>query len=421
MKVVAEQGPKKRPGFTDRSGVAAKNPSALGIIRVGLLTGCDDKTYAYGLTDALVEKGVAIDFVGSDSLDSPHLHTNSLIHFLNLRGDQNEKAGAFKKVVRVAQYYARLLTYACAPRPRLFHILWHNKFELIDRTILLVYYKLTGKKIVFTAHNVNARERDSKDSWLNRRTLSFQYRMVDHIFVHTNQMKNQLLNAFSVPSEKVTVIPFGINSVYPSTVITARAAKERLGLRETERTVLFFGQIAPYKGLEYLVSAITRLKDAEPIRLIIAGKVKPGFKEYWSRIEREIALSPVRDRIIQKIHFIPDEDVEVYFKAADVLVLPYTHIFQSGLPFLAYNFGLPVIASDVGELRDDVLEGRTGFIFRPRDPADLAEKIESYFSSDLYSGLEARRQEIRDFATERYSWAKVGEATTAVYQTLLAR
>jgi D-inositol-3-phosphate glycosyltransferase len=112
--------------------------------------------------------------------------------------------------------------------------------------------------------------------------------------------------------------------------------------------------------------------------------------------------------------------VELYFKAADVLILPYTDIFQSGLPFLAYSFGLPVIASDVGSLREDVLEGRTGFICAPRDPVDLSAKIQTYFSSELYLGLDARRQEIREFANERYSWTKVAETTTAVYRTLLA-
>ena len=70
--------------------------------------------------------------------------------------------------------------------------------------------------------------------------------------------------------------------------------------------------------------------------------------------------------------FIPDEDVEIYLKAADVCVLPYTEVFQSGVLFLAYRFGLPVVATDVGSLRDDVIEGRTGFISRRQDPADLA-------------------------------------------------
>ena len=76
-----------------------------------------------------------------------------------------------------------------------------------------------------------------------------------------------------------------------------------------------------------------------------------------------------------------DADTEIYFKAADVVVLPYTHIFQSGVLFLGYNFGLPAIATDIGSLRDDVIEGETGFICKPCDAIDLANCIRKYFSS----------------------------------------
>ena len=113
------------------------------------------------------------------------------------------------------------------------------------------------------------------------------------------------------------------------------------------------------------------------------------------------------------------QDVELYFKAADVLVIPYMQIFQSGVPFLAYSFGLPVIATDVGSLRDDIVEGKTGLICRPRDPADLARALTAYFSSKMYRELSATRAEIKRFANNRYSWVKVGQITEAVYGKLL--
>ena len=70
--------------------------------------------------------------------------------------------------------------------------------------------------------------------------------------------------------------------------------------------------------------------------------------------------------------FILDDETELYLKAADVLVLPYRYIYQSGVLFLGHSFGLPVIAADVGCLKDEIVEGQTGFIFRPEDPVDLA-------------------------------------------------
>jgi glycosyltransferase involved in cell wall biosynthesis len=102
-------------------------------------------------------------------------------------------------------------------------------------------------------------------------------------------------------------------------------------------------------------------------------------------------------------------------------VLPYLRIFQSGVLFLAYNFGLPVIASNVGSLKKDVVEGKTGFVCKPRDPADLANTIETYFSSPLYRQLETFRKDIQTFANEKYSWTRVGEITRSVYASLLGR
>ena len=92
--------------------------------------------------------------------------------------------------------------------------------------------------------------------------------------------------------------------------------------------------------------------------------------------------------LLQKIEYVPDEETELYFKAADVLILPYTHVFQSGVLFLAYSFGLPAIAADVGNLREEIIEGQTGFVFKARDSSDLARKIDEYFNSELFHNLE---------------------------------
>ena len=152
--------------------------------------------------------------------------------------------------------------------------------------------------------------------------------------------------------------------------------------------------------------------------MIIAGKPK-HCESYWRAVQESLKHHVNGERILKKIEFIPDPETEVYFKAADVVVLPYRHIFQSGVLSLGYSFGLPVIASDVGTLREDIIEGKTGFVCRPEDPADLARVIETYFASDLYRSLNSRRPEIREYARQRYSWDVVGELTRNVYRQLL--
>jgi glycosyltransferase involved in cell wall biosynthesis len=232
-------------------------------------------------------------------------------------------------------------------------------------------------------------------------------------------MKHELIEEFGMQSGRVTVIPFGINNAVPNTSLTPFDAKRKLGLGKDERAILFFGRITPYKGLEYLIAAFRQLLTAGGnYRLIIAGR-PDRCEEYWQTIREEIRDDVQRGQILLKAEFIPDDETEVYFKAADAVILPYRNIYQSGVLFLGQSFGLPTVASDVGSLKDDIIEGKTGFAFKPEDPADLARAIKQYFASDLYANLNSRRREIRDYATERHSWDVVGEMIMSVYANLL--
>ena len=101
--------------------------------------------------------------------------------------------------------------------PRVLHILWNNNFEWFDRTVSMVYYRLLGKRIALTAHNINAGQRDLSDSFLNRITLRIQYGLTHHIFVHTDKMKRQLCADFGVPEDAVTTLRHPVNNAFPDT------------------------------------------------------------------------------------------------------------------------------------------------------------------------------------------------------------
>lgn len=396
-----------------------QHQSKVATIHAALLTGGGDRPYVLGLADALLRTGIGLDVIGSDELDAPLLQDSPGVNFLNLRGDQRSEAGTGAKVRRVLRYYARLIRYAADARPHIFHILWNNRFETFDRTLLMWYYRSLGKRVVLTAHNVNAGKRDGNDSSLNRLTLRTQYRSCDHIFVHTARMRLELVKEFRIPERRVTVIPFGINNTLPTTAMTRLEARRTLGLAEQERALLFFGNIAPYKGLEYLVAAFSEVVGyGGEYRLIIAGRSK-GPDSYWARVQTAIRQSGVRDRTIEHARYIPDSEVEIYFKAADVLVLPYTHVFQSGVLFLGYSFGLPVIAFDVGSMQEEILDGETGFVCPAQDSGALAGTIRQYFQSVLFGELEQRRLRIRRFANDKYSWDHVGTLTAGVYRSLI--
>jgi D-inositol-3-phosphate glycosyltransferase len=390
-------------------------------LRVTLLTGGGDRPYAFGLTSSLASHGADLDVVAGDELDEPELRAKDGVRLLNLRGSSRSDVSALGKAVRVLAYYAKLIAYSAKAEPSIFHILWNNRFEWFDRTLLMLYYHALGKKIILTLHNVNASRRDGKDTRINRLTLSVQYRLADHIFVHTAKMKQELMSEFKIPQSRISVIPFGINNSVPNSGLKSDGARQRLGLSRGEKTVLFYGNIAPYKGLEYLIAAFRELATRDQsYRLIVAGRPK-NCEEYWAEIQEMIHPLMQSGTAIVRAEFIPDEETEVYFKAADVVVLPYTHIYQSGVLFLAYSFGLPVLAADVGSLKDDIVEGKTGYVFAPADVSSLKAAIFTYFENDLYRDLPTRRTEIQSYAAERNSWDTVASLTLETYINILRK
>ena len=378
-----------------------------------------DPHYALSLLSGLIQQEIQIDFIGNDEMQKSEFVKNRNVNYLNLRGDQKTQVRMKGKIIRVLKYYFKLIEYSLKTDSKLFHILWLNKFAYFDSTVLNTYYKILGKKLVFTAHNINAGARDGNDSFMNRLTLKFMYKIVDHIFVHTEKMKRQLIEDFNIEGKKITVIPFGINRFTPKSSLSSLQARKKLQLENEGKIILFFGDVAPYKGLDSLILALARLKEKKcSVKLIIAGRIK-NCEEYWQRIQKSIKDHDLKDYVICKIEYIPEEEVEIYFKSADVSILPYKYIFQSGVLSLSYNFGLPVIATDVGSLREDIIEGKTGYICAPDNPDDLAEKIDLYFQSDLFRNLEANREKIMKYANEKYSWEKIAETTYSVYKNLL--
>jgi len=222
---------------------------------VALLTGGSDKPYVFGLTMSLLSQGFEIDMIGSEELDLPEFRNRLGLRLLKLRGSQHSDARIVEKMGRICSYYAKLIKYAVTANAEIFHILWNNRFETFDRTVLMALYRALGKKVVLTAHNVNAGKRDGRDGILNRATLKVQYRLAHKIFVHTEKMKEELAADFDVSGDRVAVIPFGINNSVPQTDLTPSEAKLRLGLADHEKAILCFGRITPYKGIEYLIGA----------------------------------------------------------------------------------------------------------------------------------------------------------------------
>ena len=150
-------------------------------MKITLLNAGQQTDYLYGLVSGLSEiPSVEIEVVDSDSsvgLMEPFPRTS----LFNLRGDNLSPQPFFLKARTIALYYVRLLWYTTQTTSEIFHIQWENSISLFDRTVLILYYKLFGKKLVHTAHNIYKEARDGRATFLRSISLKVMYHLIVHL------------------------------------------------------------------------------------------------------------------------------------------------------------------------------------------------------------------------------------------------
>lgn len=178
--------------------------------------------------------------------------------------------------------------------------------------------------------------------------------------------------------------------------IHVQDARKKLGLDPDKRTLLFFGLIRDYKGLDLLIDAMAGLDD--DFQLLIAGESYGSFEKY----ETQISHSPAKDRIFVMNKYIEDGLVPVLFSGADLLVLPYKSATQSGVIPVAYHFEVPVVATDVGGLRNTIERPETGIICKP-DPESIVSAIKRIFSLGRERFVDNIRKEKENLSWEKFA------------------
>ena len=173
---------------------------------------------------------------------------------------------------------------------------------------------------------------------------------------------------------------FTIISVVRSTS-TRRAGK--LGIHPSKKNLLFFGLIRDYKGLDLLIEAMGQLN--EDYHLIIAGECYGSFEKYQTLID----ASPAKKRIFVHCEYISDEEIPIYFSAADALVLPYRSATQSGVVSVAYNYDLPMLSTPVGDFKNSIEKPGTGIVVPEISATALAQGIEELFTPSQQATIPA--------------------------------
>jgi glycosyltransferase involved in cell wall biosynthesis len=263
-----------------------------------------------------------------------------------------------------------------------------------------------ARTVIFTVHDTTP--------FLGRPTSRWQqlgWQKLLHephgLIVHTEESKRDLLRCGVAP-ERVTVIPHGL--LHAGGASPAPHAPRAARSSSAPRTMLVFGEIKPYKGIDVLLRALARLPEdvAAGWRLVIAGRPRCDVTE----LRRLASLSRVP--VEWRLEHVPESEIPSLFTSADLMVFPYRQIAASGALMLSLPFGVPVVASQVGIFRELLEPDVTGVLCPPDDDGALATALTRVMRDDA---LRARlRKNILERAEHVWSWPDIARRHVELYR-----
>ena len=234
-------------------------------------------------------------------------------------------------------------------------------------TVALLVRAFSRARVLFDCHNVVEHE-----SSLLRRALARIALSCGHCYVvHSAAEAARLRRRFG--RKPVFVVGHPPYDFFRAARTGRSAARRALGL--SGDLALFFGFVRPYKGINHLLRAMAMLKDLPRLTLVVAGEVWEDRR----RLAREVSELGLAERVRLIDRYLSNKEVALCFSAADLVVLPYTSGTGSGVAQVAYSFGLPVVASRIADLKEVVVDGRTGYLVPPGKPRALAAAIRRFF------------------------------------------
>jgi glycosyltransferase involved in cell wall biosynthesis len=258
-------------------------------------------------------------------------------------------------------------------------------------TILRIVKQNKHTKIICIADNVIAHEPKFYDNFCT----TFFVKCIDGFVTMSEKVSTDLRQFTTKQAIKV------IHPLYDNfgAAIPQLQAQQHIQINTNKKTILFFGFIRQYKGLDLLIDAIALLKKDAPvffatIQVVIAGE----YYEDANKYQQQIQTLQLQDVIIEKTNFIPDSEVKYYLCSADVVIQPYKNATQSGVTPLAYHFEKPMIVTNVGALASNVPHGKVGVVCEP-NAASIANAIQLFFGFDKDFLIQNLQNE-----KKKYSW-----------------
>lgn len=278
---------------------------------------------------------------------------------------------------------------------------WHPYFAPCYRLLC----GAMGKKIpkMFICHNVFPHERFPMDRLLTKMTL----KKGDFFIVHAKSDEADLLTIRA--DAKVRQNPHPTYNAFKIRNINKEQARKELGEGQDTKLLLFFGFVREYKGLKYLLKAMPQVKEKlDNVKLMVVGSFGEDKADYRNLING----MQIEDCVEVVDGYTPDNEVEKYFAASDMVVLPYESATQSGIVQIAYGFEKPVLVTNVGGLPDVVTDGRTGYVVEPKSAEAIAAAIIDFYKQDREVGFV---EEVKK-AADKFSWTRMENVISSMIE-----
>lgn len=320
--------------------------------------------YTFPLANALKKAGVDVHLV----IDKKEEIENCLCERIKLFNTDEKSIGKFRKLINYMSSYRRIGEILKIKHIDIIHTEWYN-FSPIDYFFLKKYKHKYNLRYIATVHDILPFNEKNYDKFFYKKL----YKLADQIILQTPANVQRFAGLFPESSAKTKMIPHGhmINYVQ---IEDKRKSREKLGIPQDKIVFLFFGQIKKVKGVDVLLKAVLKLREKYPnAYTVIAGSV---WKADFSECQDIINKNNLKQCVKTDIRYIPDEEVKYFYSAADVCVLPYTDVYQSGVIQLAYGYKKAVVSTTLPAFTQFVKENNTGFLAVPGDAESLAAAME---------------------------------------------
>jgi len=259
-------------------------------------------------------------------------------------------------------------------------------------------------KLILTIHDVNPFSKKT-NLYLKRWILL----LADKVIVHNEFSKKELIKD-KINLKKISIIPHGhyLDFIEPKT--NKIVAKKKFGL-QNKKVIMFFGMIKEEKGLDILIKSFYEVhKNNKDVVLFIAGKNYKTDNKNYTKIIDQLDL---KNSCVIHNKYIPENELCDYYGCADVIVLPYKLIFQSGVLMMSSSFNVPIIVSDLEPFLDIIENQISGLVFKVNDVKSLAEKL--IFSVNNSEKMNSYAKNNFEKIKNQYDWAKIGKLNKDVY------